>query len=67
MSQIKHNIEIAAALTVAQAAKNPAAVALGRLAKGHKKTGLTAAELARRRAQGAKLAGFRAAKRAAQV
>jgi hypothetical protein len=57
---IAANIQIAACLTVSQAAS-----ALGKMARGHKKTGLTEAELARRRSQGAKLAGFKAAKRAA--
>ena len=59
MDNVPANIQIAACLTVSQAAS-----ALGRLARGHKKTGLTEAELARRRAQGAKLNGFKAAKRA---
>lgn len=35
--------------------KNPAAVALGKLAKGHKKTGLSEAEIERRRALGKKM------------
>lgn len=36
--------------------KNPAAVALGKLAKGHKKTGLSESEIERRRALGKKMA-----------